>query len=297
MNKDLPGQPESEETWKSKNQKLTRDELIRAQSEIANAAERAMDAEKRAMDSEERAVIAEQKHKESDNLVQTLRSEINALKVGKGGVADVSGSVEGLATEQSTAVQSPALESDVRTLSSRKSSFRKDDVDMTDSQVPRGESFSMQGNSPRLPSHHTSVLSHFPPPSTISNVTPPSIGSSSKASLSHSVILEFEDDCPIEDLIYETAQLTNRGRDKADQWLEKLKSQDVMTVGDLRDLHDEDWASLNLTVFAARAIKNALQGKSMRTISPKTSHRMAHSTSGGRITTTGGSSGSAESET
>ena len=34
-----------------------------------------------------------------------------------------------------------------------------------------------------------------------------------------------------------------------------------MTVGDLRDLHDEDWAGIGLTVFALRALKNMLKGK------------------------------------
>jgi hypothetical protein len=32
-----------------------------------------------------------------------------------------------------------------------------------------------------------------------------------------------------------------------------------MTVGDLRELLDEDWACLGLTVFAIRALKNMLQ--------------------------------------
>lgn len=34
-----------------------------------------------------------------------------------------------------------------------------------------------------------------------------------------------------------------------------------MTVGDLRDLHDEDWVGIGLTVFALRALKNMLKGK------------------------------------
>lgn len=42
-----------------------------------------------------------------------------------------------------------------------------------------------------------------------------------------------------------------------------------MTVGDLRDLHDEDWVNLNLTVFASRALKNMLFGKGMKLTSPK----------------------------
>jgi WNK lysine deficient protein kinase len=41
----------------------------------------------------------------------------------------------------------------------------------------------------------------------------------------------------------------------------KLHDQDILTVGDLRGLHDEDWAGLGLTVFALRALKNTLKGK------------------------------------
>lgn len=40
-----------------------------------------------------------------------------------------------------------------------------------------------------------------------------------------------------------------------------------MTVGDLRDLHDEDWAGIGLTVFALRAMKNMLKGKRLANIS------------------------------
>lgn len=32
-----------------------------------------------------------------------------------------------------------------------------------------------------------------------------------------------------------------------------------MTVGDLRELLDEDWSSIGLTVFAIRALKNMLR--------------------------------------
>jgi len=54
---------------------------------------------------------------------------------------------------------------------------------------------------------------------------------------------------------------TNRGIEKSQEWLARLAAQDIMTVGDLRDLHDEDWSNLGLTVFASRALKNALYGK------------------------------------
>lgn len=51
--------------------------------------------------------------------------------------------------------------------------------------------------------------------------------------------------------------------DKALEWIKKLQNQDIMTVGDLRDLHDEDWAGIGLTVFALRALKNMLKGKKL----------------------------------
>ena len=55
---------------------------------------------------------------------------------------------------------------------------------------------------------------------------------------------EWPDDKPIEELVRDTAIATNRGLDKASEWIARLQAQDVMTVGDLRELHDEDWASL-----------------------------------------------------
>ncbi|KAI8826681.1 kinase-like domain-containing protein [Fimicolochytrium jonesii] len=86
----------------------------------------------------------------------------------------------------------------------------------------------------------------------------------SEQQLKVSLRSEYTDDRPIEELVMDTALATNRGTDKAYEWLAKLKDQDVMTVGDLRELHDEDWASLGLTVFASRALKNVLYGKPAR---------------------------------
>jgi hypothetical protein len=82
-------------------------------------------------------------------------------------------------------------------------------------------------------------------------------------------IVEYADEQPIEDLVRDTAILNNRGSDKAQEWLAGLKAQDIMTVGDLRDLHDEDWANLGLTVFASRALRNLLYGKNGKNSSPK----------------------------
>ncbi|KAI8637950.1 kinase-like domain-containing protein [Parasitella parasitica] len=72
---------------------------------------------------------------------------------------------------------------------------------------------------------------------------------------------EYPHDTSIETFVLETAASTNRNKDKALEWVRKLQNQDIMTVGDLRDLHDEDWAGIGLTVFALRALKNMLVGK------------------------------------
>ncbi|KAI8929859.1 kinase-like domain-containing protein [Entophlyctis helioformis] len=77
-------------------------------------------------------------------------------------------------------------------------------------------------------------------------------------------VKEYADDKAIEELVRDVAFTTKRGFDKASEWLSKLKDQDIMTVGDLRDLQEEDWASLGLTVFASRALKNAIHGKPAR---------------------------------
>lgn len=74
-------------------------------------------------------------------------------------------------------------------------------------------------------------------------------------------IVEYEDDEDIQGLVLDAAAATNRGRDKATEWVHKLHDQDILTVGDLRGLYDEDWACLGLTVFALRALKNTLKGK------------------------------------
>lgn len=75
-------------------------------------------------------------------------------------------------------------------------------------------------------------------------------------------IKEYSNEVSIDEFIMDVAVLTNRPQEKALEWLVKLKNEDILTVGDLRDLHEEDWPKLNLTVFACRAIRNGLRGKS-----------------------------------
>ncbi|KAF9437342.1 hypothetical protein BGZ76_001108, partial [Entomortierella beljakovae] len=75
---------------------------------------------------------------------------------------------------------------------------------------------------------------------------------------------DYLPDTPIEELVEDTALAYHRDKDKAVEWLAKLKNQDIMTVGDLKDLQDSDWAGFGLTVFASRAIRNRLLGKSAK---------------------------------
>jgi WNK lysine deficient protein kinase len=79
--------------------------------------------------------------------------------------------------------------------------------------------------------------------------------------------VEYTDDTTIDVFVRDCAIATHRNTEKAHQWINKLQNQDIMTVGDLRDLHDEDWTGIGLTVFALRALKNMLKGKKMQSSS------------------------------
>ena len=93
---------------------------------------------------------------------------------------------------------------------------------------------------------------------------------------------EFTDDIPIEEFISEIATFYKRGLEKAAEWLRVLKDEDIVSVGDLRGLQDEDWANLNLTVFSRRAMKNALKAKAvsntlLASLSPRVTGRVVAS--------------------
>ena len=100
------------------------------------------------------------------------------------------------------------------------------------------------------------------------------------APLSSDVVLrEYPDNVPIEDFVSEVAMAYNRGLDKAGEWLGKLKYEDIDTIGDLRKLQEEDWVRLGLTVFASRALKNAMIGKEAKSSSSKTNSLLLSSLS------------------
>ncbi|KAG0163720.1 hypothetical protein DFQ28_011316 [Apophysomyces sp. BC1034] len=75
------------------------------------------------------------------------------------------------------------------------------------------------------------------------------------------ILEEYSDETDIATFVQDCAMASHRSLEKAHEWIKKLQNQDIMTVGDLRDLHDEDWAGIGLTVFALRALKNMLKGK------------------------------------
>jgi len=85
-------------------------------------------------------------------------------------------------------------------------------------------------------------------------------------------------DAPIEDLVNDTAMAYHRGPDKANEWLAKLKNQDIVTIGDLKDMQDSDWAGFDLTVFASRALRNRLFGKRPHTLTRASSNGTTTST-------------------
>ena len=45
---------------------------------------------------------------------------------------------------------------------------------------------------------------------------------------------DYPNDFPIEDFVLDVASNCNRDPEKANEWLSKLKNQDIMTVGDLQ---------------------------------------------------------------
>ena len=103
----------------------------------------------------------------------------------------------------------------------------------------------------------SSFESQFGRLSIISNESNYSTGS--YTSSIESMSREFADNVPIEEFVSELASFYNRGIEKASEWLRILKGEDIDSVGDLRRLQEEDWSKLNLTVFAGRAMKNAIK--------------------------------------
>jgi len=69
---------------------------------------------------------------------------------------------------------------------------------------------------------------------------------------------DYFNDLPVEEYIAKYTALSANKMDKIKEWTQKLREQDIVTIGDLKELHDEDWTGLGLTVLARRILKNAL---------------------------------------
>lgn len=84
---------------------------------------------------------------------------------------------------------------------------------------------------------------------------------------------DYPDQCTVEEFVLDVAIHCNRSAEKAAEWIRRLKAQDIDTVGDLHRLQEDDWIKLNLTVFATRALRNALAGRQVAAAmtSPRTS--------------------------
>ncbi|CAO3673780.1 unnamed protein product [Rhizopus stolonifer] len=110
-----------------------------------------------------------------------------------------------------------------------------------------------------LPVQSPSIIATTPP----STTTPQMLDERERDKLVNHILDEYSDETDIGVFVADCALASHRGADKAQEWAKKLQNQDIMTVGDLRDLHDEDWAGIGLTVFALRALKNMLKGKKL----------------------------------
>lgn len=73
----------------------------------------------------------------------------------------------------------------------------------------------------------------------------------------------------IEDFVNQTATIVNRTPEIANEWVKLLKEHEIDTVEDLRLLVEEDWDTLGLPVFAARAMINLLYGKDKQPVKEK----------------------------
>ncbi|KAI5185251.1 WNK lysine deficient protein kinase [Nematocida homosporus] len=68
---------------------------------------------------------------------------------------------------------------------------------------------------------------------------------------------EYEHASPVEELLMDTAERHARPELFSD-WVQKVKCQDIRTVGELKLLREEDWEHLELSVFSYRVIRNAV---------------------------------------
>lgn len=213
--------------WRREND--IRSELERTREELERASEHVLEVESRCDGYESRARAAEIRYREAIRSLREIK-ETQQLTVEQ---------VELL-------TKNPRFENDLKIDTSRL--LRSNSIrDIPLSAMSNGSNASVKSDSSKKTDYDSS--------------SPPSTASTTREALVSRILEEYADDTDIELFVRDCAIASHRNIDKAQEWANKLKNQDIMTVGDLRDLHDEDWAGIGLTVFALRALKNMLKGK------------------------------------
>ncbi|KAI8072643.1 kinase-like domain-containing protein [Gongronella butleri] len=247
------GSTEQASVWRREND--IRSELDRTREELAAASEQIIDAESKCDDFENRARLAEARYRETMRSLRELEDQQQQQQQQQ--------KQQKQPSAPPSAVTSPVI---------------------TNKPIANAANVSI---ATPAPSSSATPAAATPPTRHLADLTidtsskrwdtPPNderksdenISAMREALFSH-ILNEYSDDTTIDEFVRDCATATHRNEDKAYQWINKLKNQDIMTVGDLRDLHDEDWNGIGLTVFALRSLKNMLKGKK---------HQAAHLTS------------------
>ncbi|ORX63164.1 kinase-like protein [Hesseltinella vesiculosa] len=253
---DKPNDPENstgngQSVWRREND--IRSELDRTRQELAIATDQIIEVEAKCEDFETRARLAEARYREAMRSLRDLEEN------------------QPLATSAPTA----STTSPPSTLTSPVITATPNNAKVAAQPIPPSVATSTQSPLPPSATNSLPSATRAMADLTIDTSkrwdTPPSderkseenISAMREALFSH-ILDEYSDDTSIDVFVRDCATATHRNEDKAYQWINKLKNQDIMTVGDLRDLHDEDWNGIGLTVFALRALKNMLKGKKLQ---------------------------------
>ncbi|KAI8988451.1 kinase-like domain-containing protein [Mycotypha africana] len=257
------GDRSSSSVWRREND--IRSELEKAKGELLQMIDRLDEAQTRCNTMEQQAILAEEKER---HIIDEIEKAIAVLTAAK------------ITSQEETAVQSTMLTT---------SSMAGYDIEPTSLSVVEA-SYINNSNGDSSKTHSKSLSnasnsSNNTDPTAMTTVTYENTivsdeGDEVSASMDdylrhmdlHKISRrEYRDNTAIETFVHDTAKVANRDAHKAEQWIQKLRDQDIMTVGDLRELLDEDWAGIGLTVFAIRALKNMLQNSSVIVSNPSTS--------------------------
>ncbi|KAI9487553.1 MAG: putative serine/threonine-specific protein kinase pkpA Phycomyces blakesleeanus [Benjaminiella poitrasii] len=238
-----------------------RSELQRTRKELERAAEHALEVESRCDGFENRARTAESRYREAmrsiQELKQTQQISVEQLETLKKNIRfDHDLRIDTSRPKRSDTITAPAPAPATTAVAARlTSTYNEGPL----SAVSTGSNGSVRSEPMKR------AESAYDSPS------PPLTSTTSREALVSRILEEYTDETDIELFVRDCAIASHRNVEKAHEWANKLKNQDIMTVGDLRDLHDEDWAGIGLTVFALRALKNMLKGKKLTTTSTTTS--------------------------